>query len=248
MKVDFKSSFIANASNLKISNNSINVTNKSNKEATSVNINENIAVLYNRLPFKSNIANESIKKFSNDLMKLKLDLKNNSESSSESVLFEEFKQKFDEYKEIGVFDNQDNIGVSINQILQNSVLDLVDEYRAKAVNDMCQSDLREMASRSEMSMFLIKALGITTGRVDISEKGIARMMELYKDKLKDGTLKSSNSEILDMDAFNKYCEKYNKEREAATKDYDTYSLLVQKLDEIKNSLVQLFKGNKNQVQ
>lgn len=244
MKIDFGNSTIAYANSLKIGN---YVANKSNMGSVNANAGESNAVLYNRLTFKSNISTDVLKNFSNDLMKLKMSLKNNSDSNSEGILFDEFNQKCKEYKEMGIFDNQvaDN---SANQILQNSILDLVDKHREKAANDMCQSDLREMAARSDMSMFLVRALGITTGRVDISEKGIARMMELYSQKLKDGTLKSSNAEILGIDAFNEYCEKYNKDREAAKKDYDSYSLLVQKLDEVRNSLVRLFKGNKNYMQ
>ena len=67
-------------------------------------------------------------------------------------------------------------------------------------------------------------------------------MKLYEEKLKDGTLKSDNAEILDLDAFNKYREKNSKDIEVAIKERDAYGLLIQKLTGFKNSLVQYFKG------
>ncbi|MEA4960154.1 hypothetical protein [Lutispora sp.] len=234
MKIDYYSPSIVNG--LKVDNSG--VANKNDKGSISTSINENIAVLYNRSPFRANISDEAIKNFSNDMMKLKLSLKNNSESNSDSVLLDEFLAKYDKYKEQGLIADEVDDNVA-NKPLQNTILDLVGEFRVKAANEMCQINLREGLSRAKMAIFLARALDIH--HIDGSDRGIANMMELYRKKLKEGTLKSANTEILNMSDFDEYCEKYYKDKEAATKDYDTYKSVLQKLDEIKNLFLQDFK-------
>lgn len=221
----------------------IGMFNKGNKGSISTNasVKNSAAVIFSRSPFSPNVSNDTLKDFSNDLARLKLSLKNNSDSNSDNELLGEFLTKIEQYKEKGIFDGQAD-DKNTNQIFQNSVLDLVDEFRAKAVNEEAQNYFKEKNARADMAMFLIRGLGITSGEVHISDEGISRMMKLYEEKLKDGTLNSDNAEILDMDAFNKYREKNSKDIEEAIKEREAYSLLLKKLDAFKNSLVQYFEG------
>ncbi|MGE7111970.1 hypothetical protein [Lysinibacillus sp. NPDC047702] len=221
----------------------IGMTNISNKGSINTNASakNSAAVIFSRSSFRPNVSNDTLKDFSNDLTRIKLSLRNNSDSNADSKLLDEFLTKYNEYKEKGLFDGQTDDN-NTNQIFQNSVLDLVDEFRAKAVNEEAQNYFKEMKARGDMGMFLVRALGITSGHVDWSDKGISRMMELYEEKLKDGTLNSDNAEILDLDAFNKYREKNSKDTEEAIKEREAYSLLLKKLDAFKNSLVQYFEG------
>lgn len=130
-------------------------------------------------------------------------------------------------------------GDNAEPLLQNFVLDSVDEFLAKTANEMCQADLKAMALRTDMAMFLIKGLGITSGHIDISETGIAKMMERYRAKLQDGTL-SENAEIRELDVFDKFCEKYYKDLDAANNDFEAYTLLWQNYLQADDPIKQLF--------
>ena len=243
MKVNLNGATIANK--FQTGNINIGLFNKNNNGSIGNNVGgkNSPAVIFSQSAFKPNISNEVLKDFSNDLARLKLDLKNSTDSESASKLVDEFLATYEQHKEKGLFDgNVDD--PNTNQILQNSVLDLVDEVRAKLVDEEAQNNFKEMKARGNMVRFLTQALGITSGEVHHGEEGISRMMKLYEEKLKDGTLKSDNVEILDLEAFNEFREKNSKDIEEAIKERDAYGLLVQKLTGFKYSLVQYFKDNK----
>ncbi|KOS68321.1 hypothetical protein AEA09_06965 [Lysinibacillus contaminans] len=221
----------------------IGMFNKINKGSISTNesAKNSAAVIFSSSPLKPNVSDDTLKDFTNDLARLKLSLQNSSDRNSDSKLLDEFMTKYNDFKEKGIFGGQAD-DQSTNQIFQNSFLDLVDEVNAKLVNEHCQNNIKEMKARGDMAMFLVRALGITSGAVHVSEEGISRMMKLYEEKLKDGTLNSDYVEILDLDAFNTYREKNKKDIEEAIKERDAYGVLLQKLAGFKNSLVQDFKG------
>ncbi|WP_108308415.1 hypothetical protein [Metalysinibacillus jejuensis] len=200
------------------------------------------AVIFSQSGFKPNMPNDVLKDFSNDLARLKIDLKNSTDSESASKLVDEFLATHEQHKEKGVFDGKFD-EFDTNQILQNSVLDLVDEVRAKLVDEHAQNNFKEMKARGNMVRFLTQALGIS-GEINYGEESVSRMVKLYEEKLKDGTLTSDNVKILDLEAFNKFREKNSKDIEEAIKERDAYGSLVQKLVGFKHSLVQYFKDNK----
>lgn len=223
--------------------NNISMFNKINKDFINPNAGEknSAAVIFSSSPLKPNMSDETLKDFTNDLARLKLSLQNSSDRIADSKLLDEFMAKYNDFKEKGIFGGQAD-GQNTNQIFQNSFLDLVDEVNAKLVNEEAQNLFREKNARADMAMFLVRALGITSGSVNVSEEGISRMMALYEEKLKDGTLNSDYVEILDLDDFNAYREKNKKVIEEAIKERDAYGVLLQKLAGFKNSLVQDFKG------
>ncbi|MFJ7737651.1 hypothetical protein ACIQ2D_15155 [Lysinibacillus sp. NPDC097287] len=220
----------------------IGMLNKINKDAISASAGEkNSAVIFSSSPLKKDVSDETLKDFTNDLARLKLSLQNSSDRNADSKLLDEFMAKYNDFKEKGIFGGQAD-GQNTNQIFQNSFLDLVDEVNAKLVNEYAQNLFKEKNAIADMTNFLIRALGITSGSIDVSERGISRMMALYEERLKDGTLKSDYVEILDLDDFNAYREKTKKVIEEAIKERDAYGVLLQKLAGFKNSVIQDFKG------
>ena len=164
MKVNLNGPTIV--SRLQTGNIDIGLFNKSNKGSIGINVSEknSAAVIFSQSPFKPNVSNDILKDFSNDLTRLKLNLKNSSDSNSASELLDEFFATYEQYKEKGLFDGQAE-DHNTNQILQNSVLDLVDEVRAKLIDEEAQNNFKEMKARGDMVRFLVGALGITSGEV-----------------------------------------------------------------------------------
>ncbi|MFJ7953606.1 hypothetical protein ACIQZG_19060 [Lysinibacillus sp. NPDC096418] len=223
--------------------NTIDMLNKINKDAIKANAGEknSAGVIFSSSPLKKNVSDETLKDFTNDLARLKLSLQNSSDRNADSKLIDEFMAKYNDFKEKGIFGGQAD-GQNANQIFQNSFLDLVDEVNVKLVNEHFQNNFKEMKARGDMVMFLVNALDIRSGEVHHSEEGVSRMMALYEEKLKAGTLKSDYVEILDLDDFNVYREKTKKVIEEAINERDAYGVLLQKLALFKNSVVQDFKG------
>lgn len=196
------------------------------------------AVIFSQSGFKPNMSNDVLKDFSNDLTRLKIDLKNSTDSESASKLVDKFMATYEQHKEKGLFDGHEDDA----SILQDSVLDLAEEVHLKLINEQAQNYFKELRATGDVAFFLGKALGLS--EIHYNEESVARMTKLYEEKLKEGTLKSDTVEILDLEDFNTFREKNKKDIEEAIKEREAYELLIQKLAGFKHSLVQYFKDDK----
>ncbi len=210
-----------------LSSNNILLGKKTEKVESSTGKISSEAVVFTQPEYKLNVSNETLKSFSNDFAEFNSRLEENQGSEADQKLLEDFLVKFDEYKEQGVFDADNENGS--NKLLQDTTLKFVEDFSIKAMNEELSNNLKEMHEYSAFALNLARGLGKNTGRLDISKDGVSKMLEEYKGKLGKDEIDKSYSNIHSLEDITKYSGKI----EFYRNESETYASILEKLNEMK---------------
>ncbi|GHU59905.1 hypothetical protein AGMMS49975_28080 [Clostridia bacterium] len=198
----------------------------------------NNAVLYDR-PSQPVFAEDALKSVSNDFLKLKLRLKNDPSEESRYTLLEELPDIVGKV----VVGKEDDDSL-LPKFVRNQTMEVLNSLESKAWDEFFPDFVRNLREDRAMRNFLGFALGLK--HIDGSDEGIAKMMDMYRKRLAEGTLKKSDSvELLSAGAFEEYCKNYYDYKAEYKVKYEKYQKFTQRIQDMKSLLLKSFDEQKS---